>query len=77
VTVDQASGAGETTLYFRNETVKGVPMALIGAIETPVNSPVLIEFSTDTTTSPTVVYERTVPPRTTISVRLLITLCIY
>lgn len=72
VTVDQTNGTGDATLYFRNETSKPVSLALIGAVKTPLNSPVRIEFSADSKSIPTAIYEGTVPPKVMIPVRLLV-----
>jgi hypothetical protein len=72
VTVDQMSGTGEATLYFRNETSKTIPVALIGAVKTPANSPVRVEFSADPKSAPTPIYERTFAPKDMVPVRLLL-----
>lgn len=72
VTVDQTSGMGDAILYLRNETSKDILMALIGTIKTPANSPVRVEFSTDSKTAPMAIYVRTVPPKTMVPVRLLV-----
>jgi hypothetical protein len=72
VTIDQTSGTGETTLYFRNETAKDVSMALIGAVKTPANSAVRVEFANESPSHPVAIYEQPVPPKTMVRVRLLV-----
>src|SRR5271167_3974895 len=71
ITIDPRTGSGKGTLWVRNQTSKPAELALIGP-KSSVASPISIEFATQTSPRPTVVYEAILAPRETTSVDVLV-----
>jgi hypothetical protein len=72
VTINQATGEGTTNLDLRNQTDKEVSIALVASVSSQGNSPVYATFESDPQTQPKRIYEKVVPPKTTVSVRLIV-----
>jgi hypothetical protein len=72
VTINQATGEGTTDLDLRNQTDKEVSLALVASVSSQGNSPVYATFESDLQKQPKRIYEKVVPPKTTVSVRLIV-----
>lgn len=72
VTVDPVTGSGEARLLLTNQTEKPVNATLLGTVTAPPNSSVSVEFSTDAGANRSLLYQVSVPSKSTITAKVLV-----